>query len=307
MIMQRMNFALLAGAILAVTGSAHAGNHGAPATDCCTPTVSCAPACPTTQKVLVTEWVPEQYKCTKTVYKTECKQETYTAYKTECVPETRTRTVTCYHKVCETVMETRQTCVKVPYVEEKTIMKTCTVCKPVTCMVRKCEDHGHYECQEVPCGPSILDRLKKFGHKSDCCDPCAPVCCEPVKTKTVKVWVPCKVWVECPVTKMVRTTECHPEVVKVTCCKTEIRCEQVPCTRVKCVPECKTETYTVNVQKCIPYQATRTVSVCVPCQEEVTMTRLVCRKVEKEVPVCATECCKPSFLSCSRLFGLLSH
>lgn len=289
MMWQRIRIALLASAFLAMTAMARA--------DCCTPAV--APACPTTCcKVVVNEMVPEQYQCTRTVYKTECRQETCTVNKIECVPETRTRTVTCYRQVCETVMQTRTVCVNVPCVEERTIMKTCTVCKPVTCMVRKCEDHGHYECREVPCGPSFSDRLKKCFARKSCCNPCCePCCCEPIKTKTVKVWVPCKVWVECPVTKMQRVTECHPEVVKVTVCKKEFRTEQCPVTCVKCVPECKTETYTVMVPKCVPTTVTRNVTVCVPCQETVTMTRLVCKKVVKEIPACQT-CCEACCVPC---------
>ncbi|HKI37666.1 MAG TPA: hypothetical protein VKA46_37790, partial [Gemmataceae bacterium] len=201
-------------------------------------------------------------------------------------PEVRTRTVTCYKTVCETVNETRTHCVNVPVCEERTIMKTCTVCKPVTCVERKCEDHGHYECHEEPCGPSLCDRLKKHMHH-DCCDDC----CEPVKTKTVKCWVPCPVWVEHTVCKMQKVTECHPEVVHVTVCKKEYHTEVVPVTRTRCIPECHTETYTVNVSHCVPYKATRTVEVCVPHCETYTACRTVCKKVCKEVPV--VDCCEP--------------
>jgi hypothetical protein len=111
--------------------------------------------------------------------------------------------------------------------------------------------------------------------------------------------------VEKQICKMERVTECVPEVIKVNVCKTELRTEQVPVTITKCIPECRTETYTVMVRKCVPYQATRTVNVCVPCQETVTLTRMVCRKVEKDVPVCATECSRPA---CGLgLGGLLRH
>jgi hypothetical protein len=239
--------------------------------------------------------VPETYPATRTVYRTETRQEAYTAYRTECVPQVQTRTVTHYRTVTETVMTTRTVCVNVPTVEERTVMKTHTVCRPVTHVERKCEDHGHYECREVPCGPSFSDRMKKcLHHKSDCC---ADECCEPVRTKTVKVWVPCPVWVEKPCTRIERTTECHPEVVHVTVCRKEFRTEQVPVTRCRTIPECRTETYTVNVTRCVPYQAVRTVQVCVPHQETYMATRMVCRKVAKEVPV-APSCCESCCESC---------
>jgi hypothetical protein len=310
MLWQRIRIALLTGALVAMTGltalatedekdkdaaKADKGEKiGAPkekapppppppATDCCAPK---------TCTVWVNEYVQEQVPCTRTVYKKECRVEEYTAYKTECVPEVRTRNVTTYKKVCETVNETRTVCVSVPCVEERTVMKTRTVCVPVTHVERKCEDHGHYECREVPCGPSLHDRMKKHMHHNDCCEPC----CEPVKTKTVKVWVPCPVWVEKCVTKTEKRTECYAEVCKVTVCKKEFRTEVVPVTRVKCIPECHTETYTVNVSRCVPYKATRTVEICVPHTETYMACRTVCRKVAKEVPV--VECCNPCAPCC---------
>jgi hypothetical protein len=328
MLWQRIRIALLTGALVAATGlTAWAAEDdkdadknpekiGAPKTEKDKappppehgppPASPCGAPCGT-RTVWVNEWVPEQYPCTRTVYSQECRTESYTAYRTECVPETRTRTVTTYRKVCETVNETRTTCVNVPCVEERTVMKSYTVCKPVTTVTRKCEDHGHYECREVPCGPSMMDGLKKCFHhkKADCCDPCATECCEPVKTKTVKVWVPCPVWVETPCTKMVKVTECRPEVVHVTVCKKEFRTEVVPVTRTRCIPECHTESYTVNVSRCVPYPATRTVTVCVPHTETYTATRMVCRKVAKEVPV--VECCASPCDSCCEDGGHKHH
>jgi hypothetical protein len=67
--------------------------------------------------------------------------------------------------------------------------------------------------------------------------------------------------------------------------------EEVPVTCYKCVPE--TKTVTVKVNKCVPYEATRTVTKCVPVQETVTATRMVCREVQKQVPVEAAPCCNP--------------
>jgi hypothetical protein len=307
MIWQRVRIALLAGAILAATGSIRAEDEKAPppkegekkdekkeAHEAHHPGPGPAPG-PATCTVWVNEWVPEQYQATRTVYRTEQRTETYTAYRTVSVPEQRTRTVTHYRMVPETVMECRTVCVNVPVCEERTVMKTKTCWKRVTEIERKCEDKGHYECREVPCGPSLRDRLSKhFGHKKDCC---ADECCEPVRTKTVRVWVPCPTWVEKPVCKLKRVTECYPEVIKVNTCRKEFRTEQVAVTRCRCVPECRTETYTVCVSRCVPYQATRCVSVCVPHQETYTACRMVCRKVAREVtvaPACEPDCCAPA-------------
>jgi hypothetical protein len=137
-----------------------------------------------------------------------------------------------------------------------------------------------------------MDRIKKcFHHKNDCCEEC-----EPVRTKTVKEWVPCKVCVQVPVTHCEKVVECVPCTINVTVCKKELRQENYQCTVWKSVPEVKTETYCVQVPHCVPYQATRMVSHCVPYQETVTLTRMVPYTIEKQVPVetcCETLCCSP--------------
>jgi hypothetical protein len=282
---QLVRSALLAG-VLATTATVPARAEDSP---------PAAPA-PQYRTVCVTEWVPETYQCTRTAYRTECKQETYTAYRCECVPETRTRTCTVYKKVPEVRTETRTVCVSVPHVEERTVMQTYVTCKPETVMVRTCVDRGHWECKEVPCEPSCRDHFKgMFHHKKqcgDCCEPCEPC---PPKMKTVKVWIPEKVWEEKPVTCMKRICEQRPVTCKVTVCKTEQRQESYQVTCWKCVPEQRTETYTVMTTRSVPYQATRTVKVCVPYTETVTATRCVPKTVEKQVPVttcCASPCCE---------------
>ncbi len=276
MVWQRLRLALLTGAILATAGiTVRAG-------DCCAP----APCAPATKKVCCKEWVPETYQCQRTVYKTECREEEYTCYKCECVPETRTRTV--YKMVQETKTEMRTVCKCVPVTETRTVMQTHVTCKPVTKMVKKWEDHGHYECKEVPCGPSLRDRLRKCFHRNNCCDSCEPCC---VKTKTVKCWVPCKVCVETPVTCYERVCEQRPVTCQVTTYKTVSEQVPVKVTCCKCVPT--TETYTCNVMRQVPVKAKRTVTVCVPHVENVTATRMVCRTVVKEVPCAETTCCKP--------------
>ena len=278
MVWQRVRMVLLAGALAA------AAAVPARADD------DCAPA-PSTRKVTCTEWVPQPYQCTRTVYKMESHQETYTAYRCVSVPETRTYTCTVYKRVPEVQTVVRNICVSVPHVEQRTTMERHITCKPVTCMVRKCVDRGHYECREVPCH---THRLRECFHKlchRDCCEPCEPC---PPPTKTVKVWVPCKVWEEVPVTRLQRVCEYVPRVCNVTVCRTETRQVTSQVTCWKCVPEQQTRTCTVMVSRTVPYQATRTVCRCVPHQETVTLTRMVARIVEKEVPCCETTvCCEP--------------
>jgi hypothetical protein len=194
--------------------------------------------------------------------------------------------------VCKPVYETKtvmQTvCEKVSVCEPRTVMKKCVTYKQVTTCTRKCVDKGHYECREVECGPSLSDRLRKCFHKNDCCEPCCP------KTKTVKVWVPCKVWVEVPHTCCKRCVECVPVTCNVMVCKTVQK--QVPCQVTTCNYVSTPETCTVQVMtmKQVPYQATRTVRVCKPVQESFTATRYVAHTVKKEVPVttCCTPCCE---------------
>jgi hypothetical protein len=293
MVWQRVQIVLLAGTIAAVAALPARSN------ECCAPASSdsCMPA-PSMCTVRVTECVPETYQYTRTSYRRECRQENYTAYRTECTAETRTRTCTVNKMVPEvrTVMHTE--CITVPCVEERTVMQQFVTCKPCTTMCRKCVDRGHWECREVPCHEGCLSRMKKHFHKHhDCCESsCEP--CAPPPTKTVKVWVPCKVWEETPVTTYKRVCECRPVTCKVTTCKREQRQVQRQVTCMRCVPETHTENYTVMVPHQVAYQATRTVSVCVPCQETVTACRMVSRVVEKQVPAAPacgeTTCCKPN-------------
>jgi hypothetical protein len=194
--------------------------------------------------------------------------------------------------VPEVRTETRTVCVCVPTVEERTVMQTYVTCKPVTHMVRRCVDRGHWECREVPCEPPHRWKgcLKRLFHR-DCCDSCCEPCCPP-PTKTVRVWCPCPVWEEVPVTCMQRVCESRPVTCRVTVMRREMRQEQYQVTCCRCVPEQRTETYQVMVSHTVPYQATRTVAVCVPHQETVMVTRMVPRTVE--VPAPAPTCCESS-------------
>lgn len=296
MLWQRVRFALLAGACMAGTAmAARADHHAAPCgAPCGSGAGAGAGAGGAMTRVLVNEWVPETYQTTRTSCRMEQRQETFTAYRTECTPETRTRTFTVNRMVPEVQTRVITVAHSVPVCEQRTIMQAHWTCKPVTHVVRKCVDMGHYECREVPCGPTLCERIKKLCSRNCCEDPCP-------KTKIEKVWCPNKVWVETPVTKMERVCEHRPVTVTVNTCRKELRQETIQVTVCKCVPETRTETFTVNVARQVPYQATRTVCVNVPHQEVVTATRLVCRTVEKLVPAdggaggagdcCGTPCC----------------
>jgi hypothetical protein len=288
MIWQQLRLAVLTGAFTVAAAVAARAEEAAPSA-----------SAPQTCTVMVREWVPEQYECTRTVYKTETRHEKYTAYKTECVPEERTRTVNVVKMVPVKKTITRDVCVTVPVQEERTVMQTHVTCKPVTKMVRKCVDKGHYECRQVPCDDGggrrrlfgrLLGRKKK--DCNDCCDPCADACCVPMKT--VRVWVPCPTWEEHAVTVMERVCETKAVKCMVTVCKREIRKETCEVTVCERVCEQKVEKCIVNVAKCVPYEAVRNVCVCVPTTEKYMATRMVCREVAKQVPVtpCATSCCE---------------
>lgn len=294
MIWQRLRLALMTSVVLAAAqGAVWADDAKDDDDDDATvekvdkPAEKKADACPT-RKICVQEWVPEWYETTRTCYKSETVQEKYTAYKYVDSTEKRTRTT---YKYVPTTCEVEKTiCKMVPCVEERTVYEKVPVCKPCTYTVRKCVDKGHWECKEVPCGPSLLDRLHSF--KKSCgnsCDPCAQTCCEqPCRTKTVRVWCPNKVWCEETCTKMVKSYECVAKKCSVTVCKptyAKVKCTQTVC---KCVP-CQEE-YTCCVRKCVPYEATRCVTKCVPACEKVKCCRMVCKTVEKEVACCPDDC-----------------
>jgi hypothetical protein len=275
-------------ALLALSGQVRADHHGAGA-DCGGGGPGPVGAGPAFRTITVNEWVPETYQTTRTTYRTEYVNQTYTAYRQECVPEKRIRTFTVNKMVTECVEQPCTNWVCKPCVETRTCYKRVVTCVPVTCTVRKCVDRGHWECREVPCREGFLTRLRK-SCKSDCCEPCPP------PTRMEKVWVPCKVWVECPVTRMERRVECVPYTTQVTVNKM-VAVHSVRKVNVcKCVPQVCTQEYTCLVSRCVPYTATRCVARCVPVCEKVTCTRLVCRPVQKCVPV--TECCAPAAPCC---------
>jgi len=281
MLWRRICKSLFAGvAFMAAAGTA-AANHGGGGGDCggCGNGGGCG-----TMKVSTVEWVTEQVPCTRTVYKTEWREETRHGTRTEYTQECRTGTKTCYKTITETVNENRCYTVKVPYTETRHGCETRWVSRQVTETVNVSVDRGHYECVEVPV-TGLRGCLMKMGHKmkggrkgcGDCCDPCAS-CCEYCPTETKKVWCPCIVCEPKCVTRCVKECVQVPTTYCVTCYRCETRTECVPVCRTRCVPECVSYTYTVCVPRCVPYTYCCKVPVCVPCQETYT----VCRRV----PVC---------------------
>jgi hypothetical protein len=298
MVWQRIRFALLAGAIVAVAAHpARAEDEAKPSAKPAAPAAAqpAAPAaCQQYCTVKVWECVPETYTCEVTTYKTEQRVEKYTAYKCETVPVEKTRTVTCYKSVPETKMVKQEYTVCTPVCEERTVMKPCYSYRNVTKMVCKTEDHGHWECQEVP--DHFRAFTNKLGHLckrhgcGDSCGGCGNECaeeCVPMKTK--KCWVSCKVQVQKPVCVRERFCEMKPVTTKVTVMKREVRVRECQVTTCKMVAENRVEKYTVCETRRTPYEATRTVCARVPVKETVTKTRMVRRCVEKQVPVTPCE------------------
>lgn len=247
----------------------------------------------TTQKVRVCEMVPTWVEENRTVYKQVQKEETYTVNKVETVVTPVQKQVTCYERVCETVMETRCVTKRIPCWEEKTEMVTRWKVEKVTEMKTRTVRGGHWECCTVPAGQSILDRLC-----GKCPDPCA--------TKTVRKWVP-ECHTECvPVcrTKLVKVCEpCTRKVCTYKCVTEQVQC---PVQKVKCVAVQKTVTVNECKKVCVPVQCKRTVCVCEPVCEKVKVCKMVPTWVEKEVacaPACAPACqpaCAPACDPCGR-------
>ena len=248
------------------------------------------PPPPTTCKVRVCEYQQEWVEECRTVYKPVQREEVYTVNRVDTIVTPVQKTVTCYERVCETVMETRCVTKRVPCWEEKVEMKTCWKLVKVTEMQTRTVKGGHWECCTAPAGPSVFDRLC-----GKCPDPCA--------TKTVKKWVPeCRT--ECvPVCRHKLVKECVPVCRKV--CTYKCVTEQVTCPvqKVKCVAVQKVITVNECKKVCVPVQCKRTVTDCVATVEKVKVCKMVPKWVEKEVavaPACAPDCapaCKGGFFS----------
>jgi hypothetical protein len=279
---------LVAAAAVAPARASHHGD-GCCGTPCAAP---CEAACaPATQTVTCTEWVRENYTTTRTAYRYECKQEAYTTYRCEYSQETRTRTCTTYERVPECQTRTRTVCTMVPAVEERTCMRPHYSYVTETKMVCKTVHSGHWECREVYCfGRDLQNRLRRFGHRHDCCDCCQPCACER-PTRTKKVWVRTCETVQCPVTSCRKVCTMVAEKVTVNVCRPVYRQETYQVTCYRCVPKQHVETYTVCVPHQVAVPATRTVRVCVPYQETVTCCRMVPRTVTRQVPCAVAQAC----------------
>jgi hypothetical protein len=289
MLLKPVRASFLIGLVAAAAVTPARADHGGPNGGCCAEAAPCAPAVRT---ITCTEWVRENYTTTRTAYRYECRQEAYTAYRCEYSQETRTRTVCHYERVPEVQTRTRCVCTMVPHVEQRTCMRPSYSYVTETHMVCKTVDRGHWECREVysPC-KAMCQRFGRRRHHGggcgdDCCEPCPPP-----PTRTRKVWCPCMVTVQCPVTRCRRVCTMVPETRCVTVCRPVYRTETYTVTCYRCVPRQHVETYTVCVPHTVPYQATRTVRVCVPYQETVTCCRMVPRTVTRQVPCAVAECC----------------
>src|SRR5262249_17472653 len=222
---QSVRIAMLAGTVAAVVAAAPAARADQVASPGC-----CSPG---TRTICVTECVPETYQCKRISYRYEQRVEKYTCYK--CVPyqECRERTVCCNRVVTEWVDQCRKVCVQVPVCEERTVMRPCYRYVTETRYVTRCVDRGHWECRDeyshCKALSNCLSGLCGRGCGGGCCNPCDPcgnTCCAPCPPSNCvvrKVWCPCIVQEQCPVTCCRKVCEMRPEVIKVQCCRTEYR------------------------------------------------------------------------------------
>ena len=240
--------------------------------------------------VTTTEQVPYEYtvmmpkKCTKTVNYTVCVPVTKTVDKKCCVCVPVVRKVEQQVPVCvpEWTEVEKKYVVQVPVQETREGVRTVCRCVSEKQTCTVCKDKGHWE-----------DRPVATCCAPTCCAPtcCAPTCCappEPVKT--------CKVWVPKIVKEEIEVTVTKPKLFEEPCEYTVTVCKPKVCT--KKVKECnyKTEMKTVTRNVCKMVQKTCTkkvpVTTCVqkPQSKEVEYT--VCVPVTKTGTrtVCKTQC-----------------
>jgi hypothetical protein len=254
------------------------------------------------------EWVRENHQVKRTAYRVECRQEQYDTFRCERVPVCRERTVTCVKRVPVMKEEVRRVCHHETVCEERIVNKTCYKYVQETCMKKQLVRLGHWECREV-CpvfggGGGLFS-----GHgKGGCCnDPCANNCndnCRPARTR--KVWVHCPEYRECPVTVCKKV--CYTEAVKCKVCVTrnEYKEQKVKVCTYQCVTENRVVKETCWETRKVPCKATRTVRVCVPCEETVTCCRMVPKTVTRQVPcapACSNDCCESRFGGLFRNLG----
>lgn len=229
----------------------------------------------------------------RTTYKVECRTETYDAFRTECVPVCKEKVVQCVKKVPVWKEETRKVCHKVTCMEDRVVNKTCYKYVQETCMKKQLVRLGHWECREVQpllggFGGGLFGGHGGHGH-GNCGDACSTSCnnacndaCRPTRTR--KVWVHCPEYRECPVTVCKKVCVTEAVKCKVAVCKNEWREEKVKVCTYQCVTENQTVKYTCYETRKVACKATRTVRVCVPCEETVNCTKWVRREC---APACA--------------------
>ncbi len=303
MVCQPLRFALLIGVITAVAVSPVRANFRAP--NCCNP---CGPSttAPAYRSVGCTEMVREAYTTKRTAYKMECRTETYDVCKTECVPVCKERTVCVTKRVPVVKEEIRKVMHNVTVYEDRVVNKTSHKYVKETVMKKQLIRLGHWESKEVPAllggiGGGLGGLLGGHGHNhgSACADPCKTACPDTAKsnscptacrTHTVKHWVCCPEYRDCPVTVCKKVCVTEAVKCKVAVCKQECREEKVKVCTYQCVTENVVQKYTAYETKKVTTKATRTVRVCVPYEETVTCYRLVPRAVTPP----ATTACSPT-------------
>jgi hypothetical protein len=227
--------------------------------------------------------------------------------------------------------ECRKVCKKETVWEERIVNKTSHKFVQETSVKKTLVRTGHWECKEVPALFSGFGGGLFSGHGSACGSSCgnscntgcndacsSNACSTPCKTRTVKHWVHCPEYKECPVTVCKKVAVCEAVKCKVAVCKNVWVEEKVKVCTYQCVTEQQKVKHTVYVKKSVPCTATRTVRVCVPYEETVTACKLVPKTVTRQVacapaPACGNSSSCNSCNSCeseglfSRLRDRLRH
>jgi hypothetical protein len=210
------------------------------------------------------------------------------------------RTVSCVKRVPCWTEQTRKVCCKETVWETRMVNKTSYKYVQETCMKKQLVRLGHWECREVQPlfggmgGGGLFSGHGHGGCGNSCNTGCNDSCnnaCRPTRTK--QCWVHCPEYRECPVTvcKKVCVNECVP--CKVAVCRNVWKEEKVKVCTYQCVTEQRVVKCTEYQTRQVPCTATRTVRVCVPCQETVNC----CRWVQR--PVAAAPCAAPCNNACN--------
>ena len=274
-------------ALLAVVPFAAVAEEPKAAPKSMPPATTLAPAAPVAAPATtrVCQLVPTMVEETRTVMKPVQKTETYTAYKTENVQEKKVVAVTTYKTETYTEMVTKTHCVKVPVVTQTVVMEKRKKIEWVTEYKNKHKLTFEKDCKTIGCGD-------KCGN--GCGDKCGGDKCGGDKCgkgfSSIPVYKPRleSHQVACTVPKC--TYECVPVTKCCTTYKTETKTTCVPVCKTRCVPCTTNQEVVCCKQVCVPYQATRCVTVCEPCTEKVQ----VCKMVPTWVDVPCAPACAPA-------------